>query len=130
MVKILLVDDEDTVRNVLSLLLETAGYDVQQACDGNHALESFRNRPVDLIITDIVMPGKEGLELIRSFLQIDPGAKIIAISGGGRGSSHEYLELARRFGAQYALAKPFSRDEVLAAVNMVMMSTRELGAVS
>lgn len=76
---------------MLGKVLTRAGYDVQEASNGREAIEFYRIRPTDLVITDLVMPEKEGLEMIVEFNRLYPGDKIIAISGGGRGSSRDYL---------------------------------------
>ena len=84
MSRILLIDDDEAFRKMLHKILESAGYEVQDAANGKVALELYRQKASDLIITDLVMPEKEGIETIREFCRIHPGVKIIAISGGGR----------------------------------------------
>jgi CheY-like chemotaxis protein len=117
---ILLVDDDEQFRTMLGLVLTEAGYQVQEVPDGRQALELYGCHPTDLVITDLVMPEKEGLEMIGEFRQLYPGAKIIAISGGGRGGSGDYLKMAQALGAQRVLAKPFSHKEILDAVSQVL----------
>jgi CheY-like chemotaxis protein len=120
MASILLVDDDDQFRTMLSEVLVLAGYQVQEASDGRQAIKLYESNPTDLVITDLVMPEKEGLEMIVEFKGLHSEAKIIAISGGGRGGSQDYLKMARAFGAQRVLAKPFSHREILEAISDVL----------
>ena len=116
MVRILIIDDEDQPRRMLQQVLTRAGYEVIEARNGNEGLQYFRARPTDLIITDILMPEKEGLETIIDIRREFPAAKIIAISGGGRTGNLNFLEVAKRLGAQHTLQKPFELQEMLGAV--------------
>jgi CheY-like chemotaxis protein len=121
MARILLIDDDDSVRTVLSLALTEHGHTVIEAHDGKEGLELYKHAKADLVITDIVMPEKEGLEVLMKLMKKHPPAKIIAISGGG-GKHHpaHYLHAARLLGAAKVLAKPFSYELLLAAVNEVL----------
>src|SRR6185295_6801254 len=107
MTSILLVDDDEQLRTMLSLVLRRAGYEVRVAIDGIEASNFYRSHPTDLIITDLMMPGKEGLEIIMELRKDYPGARIIAMSGGGRIGTMNYLKVARALGAQEVLEKPF-----------------------
>jgi len=118
---ILLVDDDEMLRPMLRLVLERAGYIVREARDGNDAMRQFTENQSDLVVTDLIMPDKEGLALILEMRRINRKLKIIAMSGGGRGSSKDYLEVARKFGATEVLNKPFSNRELLDAVNHVLL---------
>src|ERR1700687_3029083 len=109
MASILLVDDDEQFRNMLSETLKGAGYQVLEARDGAEGLKFYREHGTDLIITDLIMPEKEGLELIQEFRCNDPEVKIIAMSGGGRHGPYDYLKMAKTFGARLVMAKPFSR---------------------
>ncbi|MCM3870341.1 MAG: response regulator [Pyrinomonadaceae bacterium] len=120
MARILIVDDDDQFRTMLTAVLVRAGYEVQEATDGGQAIKLYGASPTDLVITDLVMPGKEGLEMIVEFKQLYPEAKLIAISGGGRGGSQDYLTMAKAFGAQRVLAKPFSNREILELISQVL----------
>jgi len=117
---ILIVDDDALVRDALHQILARAGHDVEDAADGTAALQAYRQRPCDLVITDLVMPNTEGLETIASLRRLDPHLRIIAISGGGRGRADDYLELARKLGANRVLAKPFSGEDILTIVADVL----------
>jgi CheY-like chemotaxis protein len=116
MPRILVVDDEEQIRRILRLTLERAGHEVDTAADGNEAVAKFDPERHDLVITDIVMPEKEGIETIQELRQVSAGVKIIAISGGGRISPEEYLDWARRFGVHRTFTKPIDRDDLLRTV--------------
>ncbi|MBI5586112.1 MAG: response regulator [Deltaproteobacteria bacterium] len=116
MTKILVIDDELQMRELLKKYLTRAGYEVTLAGDGDEGLRFFQLQPADLVITDLIMPEKEGLECIAALKKIDSGIKIIAISGGGLGKPEGYLELAIKMGAAKAFIKPFELKELLAAI--------------
>lgn len=116
MALILIIDDDSKIREVLRQILEHAGYEVVEASDGGEGLRLYRERQPDLVIMDIVMPRKDGLETITDLRIEFPGSKIIAISGGGRLDPKPYLELAEGFGANRLLTKPFGHEEFLKAV--------------
>jgi CheY-like chemotaxis protein len=120
MARILVIDDEELVRDMLRQTLERAGYDVLDAPEGEVGLRLFHAHRPDLIITDILMPGREGIETIRELRKHNPRAKILAISGGGRVSKQDFLPIAQSFGAVKTLAKPFERHELLDAVETVL----------
>jgi DNA-binding response OmpR family regulator len=117
---ILLVDDDDGVRRFMHRTLTQAGYEVEDAANGELAVQAYRRRPSDLVITDIVMPDKEGLQTVRELRNLTPPAKIIAISGGGFGRAADYLEMAIMFGAARVLSKPFTSQELIEAVAAVL----------
>ncbi|MBA2382026.1 MAG: response regulator [Chloroflexi bacterium] len=117
---ILLVDDDDLLRNVLHQTLVRAGYDVEDAANGTVALQAYHRQRRDLVITDIVMPDKEGLDTIRALRAHDSDVKIIAISGGGIGRADDYLNVAQKLGATRILAKPFSGAEIVTLVAEVL----------
>lgn len=122
MLRILIVDDDDLLRNALHKTLVRAGYEVEDASNGTAALKAYQRQPHDLVITDIVMPDREGLDTIRALRERDADVKIIAMSGGGLGRAHDYLTLAHHFGATRIIAKPFSGSDVLAVVASVLES--------
>ncbi len=119
-ITILLVDDDNEFRAMLSEALTGEGYEVQEASDGRQAIKLYESQPTDLVITDLVMPEKEGLEMIVEINRLHAGVKIIAISGGGRVGSQDYLKIAKALGAQRVLAKPFSHREILEAITQVL----------
>ncbi len=120
MPRILVIDDEARVRNMLGQALERAGYEVVAAGDGAEGMAQYRDAPVDLIITDIIMPEKEGIETIVEMRREFPDVKIIAISGGGKGHPDSYLQMARKLGADWTFAKPLIRHELLAAIRELL----------
>ena len=120
MANILLVEDEEQLRSMLKDVLEGAGHEVRVAENGKIAMNAFALRPAELVVTDLIMPEKEGLEIIRELKRNHSNVKIIAISGGGRNNADDYLELAKRFGANHILAKPFSNREFLNVIEEVM----------
>jgi DNA-binding NtrC family response regulator len=116
MSKILIIDDNEPVRSTMSRILTLAGYETVLAADGNEGLARMRAEAPDLIITDIIMPEKEGIETIRQVLAERPEAKIIAVSGGGRHGNMDFLNAARKLGAMEVLEKPFEPDELVGRV--------------
>lgn len=117
MKRILVIDDEEQVRSMLRMTLEDAGYEVEDAPDGDRGVRIFREKPTDVIITDILMPEKEGIETILELRRDFPGIKIIAISGGGRfRSPNTFLTMAEHFGASRTFSKPLRQRELLSAV--------------
>lgn len=117
MPRILVVDDEELARFTLREILEGAGHEVVVATNGKEAIAFQKAHPFDLIITDILMPEKEGVETIIELKRDYPTLKIIAISGGGRTRNLDFLGLAEEFGADKILAKPFSEQELMERVN-------------
>lgn len=122
MKKILIIDDEPNILLMMKKMLERAGYEVDLASNGKQGLDIFKRDSADLVITDIIMPEKEGLEIILEMKKINPELKIIAISGGGRLSSEGYLDVALYFGASKVFQKPFMQNELIEAVNELIGS--------
>ncbi len=121
MALILVIDDEEAVRRVIVRTLESAGHEVVEAENGEKGLALVRTIPPPvLIITDILMPRKDGLETIMEIIRECPEARIIAISGGGAAGHMEYLTIAERLGAIATLAKPFRAEELLDAVSTAL----------
>jgi CheY-like chemotaxis protein len=120
MARILLIDDDHALRTVLRLTLIHFGHSIVEARNGREGLELFAHAEFDLVITDIVMPEKEGLEVLMNLRGRTPPVKIIAISGGGRVSAEDYLRIASKMGAAKVLAKPFSNEVLLAAIKEVL----------
>ena len=97
---------------MLRKMLVRMGFEVIEARNGREALEIFQRDPVDLVMTDIIMPEMEGLESIGALKHKHPGVKIVAMSGGGRGSATEYLKVAMMMGADRTVSKPFSNENL------------------
>ncbi len=117
---ILVIEDDDQVRILLKKMLENAGYSVMEAPNGDIGLKLYSKQPVDLIITDLIMPEKEGIETIRELRKENPNIKIIAISGGGSVDPAQYLHMAERLGVKRTFAKPFRREDILQAVEELL----------
>jgi len=124
MTRILLVDDSEAFRYVLREMLEGAGHRVRLAENGKIAIELERQQPSELILMDLVMPEKEGIETILELLVQNANVRIIAISGGGSSNPDANLRMAKSLGAKLVLKKPFSRAEVLSAIEQVMAEPR------
>ena len=120
MTRILVIDDEEDVCEALRLILEQHGYAVMCASNGRVALDAHRTEPFDLVITDLLMPEPDGIEVIMDLRRLSPEVKIIAISGGGQMGLYGLLLVAKKLGAQRALMKPFALSDLLAAVQEVL----------
>jgi DNA-binding response OmpR family regulator len=116
MSKILVLDDEPSILLMIKKMLEKAGYEVIIASNGKEGMRLFDSEKPDMVITDIIMPEKEGLETIFELRRMHPDLKIIAISGGGRISPDGYLPGAKLLGANMVFQKPLVQKEFLAAV--------------
>jgi len=114
--RILLIEDDHQLRKLFQKKMAGKGYEIIEASNGKEGMERFRDASPDLIITDIVMPEKEGLETISELRKMAPGIKIIAISGGGRISPESYLSTAAFLGARHVFSKPIDWPEMLRAV--------------
>jgi CheY-like chemotaxis protein len=127
MASILIIDDEENIRDSLQMVLERAGYEVRVASDGNEAIELQREKPAQLVITDIKMPEKDGVRTIKEMRREFPAVRIIAISGGGSVeplaykpgaiTTTAYLAAAKEVGADRVFAKPFDRKDLIQAVD-------------
>src|SRR6476620_11165929 len=113
MARILIIEDDDAVREMLRLTLTLSNHTVVEARNGQEGLNVFSKTKPDLLILDIVMPEKEGLEVLMDLRKKDPSVKVIAISGGGRRTATDYLKMAKLMGASKVLEKPFSSDALL-----------------
>jgi YesN/AraC family two-component response regulator len=121
MARILIIDDEEQVRRFLRKILESEDHEVIDAPDGKIGLRLYHKEPADLIITDIFMPEKEGIETIMELKRNFPAVKIIAISGGGHQMAPEdCLRLAEGLGVDYTLSKPFTRQQMLDVVQKAL----------
>lgn len=121
MARVLVVDDEPEVLDTLVEALRLDGHEVDTAREGGEALEKHRVHPADVIVTDIVMPDRNGIDVMLALKREAPGTRVIAISGGGGISGHyDYLEIARLIGAKAVLQKPFSLQELRQTVLSVL----------
>jgi DNA-binding response OmpR family regulator len=113
MPKILVIDDDAMIRNTIARILRAQSFDVLLAEDGVKGLASFRHEKPDLVLTDILMPDKEGIETISEIKREAAHAKIIAMSGGGRVGNADFLTMARKLGASDVISKPFVPQDLV-----------------
>jgi CheY-like chemotaxis protein len=119
MARILVIDDDPLIQATLPLALQELGHEVVQALDGKQALKEMRQRPLDLVIADVLMPEVDGLELLRVLQKEHPQVPLIAMSGGSsRLPGSDVLQLARLLGAHALLSKPFTEEDLLAAIRV------------
>lgn len=119
MAKVLLVDDDDDVRYALGKYLRRAGHEIVEAANGKAALILLATDRFDTVVTDIIMPDADGIELTIAVAREYPALPVIAISGGGRGNRMDYLRMAKGLGAKATLPKPVDPDELLALIDQV-----------
>lgn len=115
-VKVLLTDDDDMVREMLADAMSSAGVEVIEARNGLECLEQLQAHNVDVIVIDIIMPEKEGIETIMEIRAANPAQKIIAISGGGRTRNDDFLLLAQKLGVHATFRKPFDPDLIVSEI--------------
>ncbi|MBA3444627.1 MAG: response regulator [Gemmatimonadales bacterium] len=118
--RILVVDDDPGIRRALHILLSREGYRVTQARDGMEALRLWRDSGGDLVITDLHMPEKDGIEMIVELLSHTPGIRIIAMSGGGQTRRLDLLSNASMLGAVHTIEKPFTLNEMMTTVRRAL----------
>lgn len=120
MARILVMDDDATLRGAVRVVLEAAGYEVLEAADGAAGLRLQREQGADLVLVDIFMPERDGLEVVRGLRAEIPRPKIVAMSGGGWTKDLDVLSAAAAFGASRTLRKPFAPHELLAVVSELL----------
>jgi CheY-like chemotaxis protein len=120
MARVLIAEDDAVVRETLRSALVDAGFEVVEAGDGEMTLRIVRSQPIDLVLCDVFMPGKDGLETIQVLRSEYPAVRIIAMSGGGSTGNVEMLPAARRLGAAEILHKPFKQAALMAAIQRVL----------
>lgn len=123
MTNILLVDDDPMVCDAIRKRLERDGHSVRVAGNGNEALQMVDQSEPELVITDIIMPEREGIETLMEMKQRIPGIKVIAMSGGGRIGRTDHLKLAAHLGADATLIKPFTTAQLRTALADLAMKT-------
>lgn len=119
MAEILIIDDDSDIRRIWATVLEVDGHDVKMAGDGAQGLELFKDNPVDVVVTDILMPVMDGLETVMAVKKTRPETKVIVVSGGGMQWPLTYLETAMRLGADLCFDKPLSIKDLRSAVTGV-----------
>lgn len=125
MSQVLIIDDEPGICNLLRLILERKGYSVETAADGLEGIQKFNQDPAELVISDIIMPEMDGLKVIQTLRRENPEVNIISISGGGRVSATDYLDLAKKLGVRFAFEKPIDREALLGAVDELLAPADE-----
>jgi len=120
MARILVVDDDYVFRAALRVILEAAGYTVLDAADGEAGLRVYREQGADLVLVDLFMPERDGLEVIQALRAMIPQPKTIAMSGGGRIGARDMLTAAAALGAARTLRKPFESRDLLAAIRELL----------
>ena len=120
MARILLIDDDNLFRATLHLTLADFGHTVIEARDGKEGMKLLPDARADLVITDLVMPEMEGFEVLTEVRKTHPPMKIIVVSGGVQGDTRNFLRMAEHLGAGKVLAKPFTSEALLAAVNELL----------
>ena len=122
MKRILLVEDDDAIRRSLEIVLAKSGFVVVEAANGREAQAAYQPGQIDAVVLDLIMPDVGGLETLRALRRISRDVRILAISGGGKTSSTDYLDMALKSGAQEALAKPFTSETFIEALNRLLAS--------
>ena len=117
MLRILVIDDEPLIRSMMVTVLTRAGFSLEEASDGVVGLAKFHKYPSDIVITDVFMPNRDGIEVVMELRHSSPHTKIIAMTGGGQKGMTEIGSTAKLLGAEYVLHKPFEIRSLLAAVN-------------
>jgi len=123
MAQILVIDDDLDMQNMLIQMMQRAGHEADGATNGKEGLALCSDKKYDIIITDIIMPEKDGLETLMEFKKTKEDVQIIAISGGGRIGPDSYLNIAAKLGAKYTFTKPLERKALLDAVEDLLGSS-------
>ena len=124
MASILVIDDEPTLRKALNRLLSSLGHVVSEAENGHHGLKSYKSAPADIVLLDIFMPVKDGVETINELLLHDPKAKVIAMTGGGAYDKFDLMAPALLMGACKILHKPIDMMTLQSAIEKALAAAR------
>ena len=120
MAVVLIIDDDEMIVESLSILLQNEGYDVLSSSNGKNGLKLLGKNRIDVVITDIIMPDKDGIDTIREIKKTYRNTKIIAMSGGGKIAAKEYLTFVKQLGVRHTLSKPFEKEQILSALEAVL----------
>jgi DNA-binding NtrC family response regulator len=122
MARIIVIDDDEQILSLLRAVLEQAGHQVATAANGDEGIRFYRAQKADVIITDILMPVKEGIGTIYELRRLDSDVKIIAMSGGGGyGTTDHYMDMARKIGASRTFSKPFDVNQMMETVKELLL---------
>jgi len=122
MPRILVIDDEQLLRSTVVTILTRAGFSVEEASDGQAGIAMFHKNPPDVVLTDIFMPNRDGIEIIKELKHSNSQTRIIAMTGGGHLRMMEIASAAKVLGADHVLDKPFDSESLLAAINAVLIT--------
>ena len=128
MSRILVIDDDRVLRRALLVALKKMGHEVFEACDGRDGLQAYEIEPVDLVITGLLMPDREGVETIQALKNMRSDLPVIAMAGEGSGMPDNYLHIAQKFGASVVLAMPFDFAALCAAVTLQLAKNHRMTA--
>jgi CheY-like chemotaxis protein len=120
MLRILVIDDEPLLRSTVVTILTRAGFGVEEAPDGAAGIAMFHKNQPDMVITDLFMPNRDGIEVVMELKRSYPHTKILAMTGGGQMQMMELASAAKSLGATHILYKPFDKESLLGAVNTVL----------
>jgi CheY-like chemotaxis protein len=118
----LLVEDDKELREMLKMSLLRSGYTVMEAENGKDAIVHFKPLVTDLVVTDLIMPEEDGLKVVIKLRELKPSIRIIAISGGGKVGPGSYLNLAKALGADAIFSKPFSINDLISKIELLLDS--------
>ncbi|MBN2013239.1 response regulator [candidate division KSB1 bacterium] len=122
--RMLVIEDDVDVREMITKILKDEGYDVAEANNGVEGIKYLKDASeIDCIVTDLIMPEKEGIETIIDVKRDYPNIKILAISGGGKGNAQNYLHIAKAMGADLTLSKPFIKKELIDAIQQLIVTS-------
>jgi CheY-like chemotaxis protein len=119
---VLLVEDDKELREMLKMSLLRSGYTVMEAENGKDAIVHFKPLVTDLVVTDLIMPEEDGLKVVIKLRELKPSIRIIAISGGGKVGPGSYLNLAKALGADAIFSKPFSINDLISKIELLLDS--------
>jgi DNA-binding response OmpR family regulator len=125
MTRILVIDDDEAVRRMVVRILTYAKHEVFEAADGDEGIKQFKAYSPALVVTDIIMPDKEGIEVIREIRAMAPETRILAVSGGMAGGNTDYLDMTLKLGADAVLPKPFRPADLIKAVDRLIETAGE-----
>jgi len=129
-IKVLVIEDDTLTRLTLCRLLQKMEYKTFEACNGFMGLSVYSREKPDVVITDLLMPDKEGIETIAEIRAQDQGVKIVAMSGGGSAHNMGFLDLARRMGANCTISKPFRPEDISLLMETLKQAGSQIGGVA